>query len=878
MYGDVKQHPAILISLFFVGILVANAANYYVAPDGNDGSDGKSVDHAFATIQKGIDRMSAGDTLYICSGRYHEEIVISNRTDLTIQAYSNKSPVIDGTIPITGTWAPTNLNGHSIWVVSAPEDIWQLFVNDRMQVVARWPNVTKGHPCDPVQLKLNGYEPIEGTWWDLGTWGRMLNKWNADGILTNNTAYHDLAAEGVSFAGGSIILNFHSESQFSRNIISHEAGSNVLTYEPVVNPHDKGAGPFIIEHLNALDCPGEWWYDKNTGLIWFWPEDEADPNALNIRGKTVNYGLTMVACSNITIKGVDFFACTVNAPNQSNLTFDDCVFSYPTWFPRMLGIHTYNIVSGESRMLPLGEGTTRLNNGSHYTIKNCIFEYSDAMIDMQDGFRNTVENNLFHHFSFTGMASFILNMNSNFESIQKRNTFHTNGSKVMSKHSHCDVAWSRAYYFGYLQADGTAWQCKGGNGGGGGSDGVRRHHCWHHDALKSAGRWDGSNGINGTNDHIVSWNSPGSLMVKGDYHSTHNNTAVFAHDPTDNQIKVLYDTDLPEIRNAHSWTCNNLADSISAIRSGYYPLNGFTASNWNGYDHPDPSDTSDRQLRDPKNLDFRPKASSELVDAGIVIPGINEDYMGSAPDIGAYEFGCTNYWIPGFQAVEASTPIPPNGSTTAKTDADLMWLAGRDAISHNVYFGTSPGDLTFRTNQVNNIFDPGPLTSGQTYYWRIDEITHTGTVVGTEWNFTPRSRVSIAFNFFTPVADTYVLYDASNDEAANANYGSSTAIRFTNLNDGSLIRYGYMKFDVSVTGKIVSATLKLYNPNGGTVRGLGIYSMTDTTWDGNTLTWNNRPPIDGSLLDRKDIQTGWGSFNVTEGLTSTGMVSFALIK
>ena len=34
-------------------------------------------------------------------------------------------------------------------------------------------------------------------------------------------------------------------------------------------------------------------------------------------------------------------------------------------------------------------------------------------------------------------------------------------------------------------------------------------------------------------------------------------------------------------------------------------------------------------------------------------------------------------------------PIPPNGTTTAKCDADLMWLAGYGAQSHYVYFGTN---------------------------------------------------------------------------------------------------------------------------------------------------------------------------------------------
>ncbi len=37
------------------------------------------------------------------------------------------------------------------------------------------------------------------------------------------------------------------------------------------------------------------------------------------------------------------------------------------------------------------------------------------------------------------------------------------------------------------------------------------------------------------------------------------------------------------------------------------------------------------------NADYKPNISSPLIDAGIYIPGANDDYGGSAPDIGAFE-------------------------------------------------------------------------------------------------------------------------------------------------------------------------------------------------------------------------------------------------
>jgi hypothetical protein len=50
--------------------------------------------------------------------------------------------------------------------------------------------------------------------------------------------------------------------------------------------------------------------------------------------------------------------------------------------------------------------------------------------------------------------------------------------------------------------------------------------------------------------------------------------------------------------------------------------------------HENPSD-----LVNPVNGDFTLLPSSPNIDRGVVIPGINDDFFGSAPDLGAYEFG-----------------------------------------------------------------------------------------------------------------------------------------------------------------------------------------------------------------------------------------------
>ncbi len=68
---------------------------------------------------------------------------------------------------------------------------------------------------------------------------------------------------------------------------------------------------------------------------------------------------------------------------------------------------------------------------------------------------------------------------------------------------------------------------------------------------------------------------------------------------------------------------------------------------------------------DPVSADYSLETTSNLIDAGLLIPGINQDYMGAAPDIGAFEyegFGFTLHASPEVQAIQ------PGGTATFLLD------------------------------------------------------------------------------------------------------------------------------------------------------------------------------------------------------------------
>jgi hypothetical protein len=83
----------------------------------------------------------------------------------------------------------------------------------------------------------------------------------------------------------------------------------------------------------------------------------------------------------------------------------------------------------------------------------------------------------------------------------------------------------------------------------------------------------------------------------------------------------------------------------------------------------------------------------------------------------------------------AWNPNPPDEAEVIGYYPVLSWKPGYGAISHDVYFGDEyPPE--FKRNQTATTFEPGPLSSNTTYYWRIDEVTPYQTTTGPVWTFT----------------------------------------------------------------------------------------------------------------------------------------------
>lgn len=260
---------------FFPGQGVA-AQNYYVAPGGNDANPGTEA-KPFATLERARDAVrqlkAAGPlreavTVHLRGGVYRAGKTIeftpedsgTERTPIFYAAEGRERPVISGGRLITG-WRKADGN---LWQATLPEvkeGRWyfhQLFVNGERRTRARAPN--------------QGYLYTEGI---LAPFNRA--KWSDPNIM---------AKRGFVFREGDIrrwpnfndalIVIYHSWTTSIHFITELDPAGRTVRLAPIstwpIGYWWEWNTRYHVENiLEALDEPGEWYLDRATGVLSYWP-------------------------------------------------------------------------------------------------------------------------------------------------------------------------------------------------------------------------------------------------------------------------------------------------------------------------------------------------------------------------------------------------------------------------------------------------------------------------------------------------------------------------------------------------------------------------------------------------------------------------------
>ena len=495
--------------------------------------------------------------------------------------------------------------------------------------------------------------------------------------------------------------------------------------------------------LEFLDAPSEWFYDSSTKKLYLWLHESDHPRGHDIHTKISTYAFTVTSGSTwIVFSNLKFFATTVyisgkdDTDDIGNIRLESLHFSYPSYSKRMLG------------SLAIPNMTTVYYNGlltknaGNFSIFNCTWEYADGQTMQYRGADGVFENNLWHHNDFTCVGIGQLLRSYGVRDTFLRNTVHSNGPSIgfypgsgfendrkLGLSVAAKVSLNLFYDLKYLQNDGSHVQTAISS-----QNGTVIDYNWSYDTMKTGLRFDRGTeegapwGYNGTMRYNVIWKTRG-LQIKGDDHHLENNLCFDSLIPHD--ITVLgFPGGGVKGENTHTVTTGNILQQGVCT---YYD-NGTNCTDIPGNFTNNAIEDVHKHLRDPDNFDFRPNQDSDYIAKGI----------------GPYGMECMShggvYWIPGRQQLLASMSIPPNGTTTAKCDANLMWLAGYGAQAHSVYFGmnktavmvatmSSPEFITTLTAPGNIIEPHLKLKAGGMYYWRVDVHDVSTVIIGEVWQF-----------------------------------------------------------------------------------------------------------------------------------------------
>ncbi len=102
-----------------------------------------------------------------------------------------------------------------------------------------------------------------------------------------------------------------------------------------------------------------------------------------------------------------------------------------------------------------------------------------------------------------------------------------------------------------------------------------------------------------------------------------------------------------------------------------------------------------------------------------------------------------------------NSPNPSNGTTGVNVNADVSWAGGdpdADAVTYDVYFGTSSSPSKVVGNQSATLYDPpGMMLYATTYYWKIVAWDAYGaSAAGPKWHFTTTANNPPVFGIPAP--------------------------------------------------------------------------------------------------------------------------------
>ncbi|MDF2921123.1 MAG: carbohydrate-binding cenc domain protein [Paenibacillaceae bacterium] len=396
-----------------------------------------------------------------------------------------------------------------------------------------------------------------------------------------------------------------------------------------------GNNYYLYGSLQALDADKEWHYDQATSTLYL-AADSFDPTEAQLEAKARDYAFVLRDRSHIELSGIRMYAAGVDTTDGQTLELDGLQIEYV------------------SQPLVL--------SGNDNVIRNSRLAYSPKAMIEATGSGNRIFNNEIRSTNYLGDgASVAMNGSQN---LLAHNSLFDSGKMNVSFSGRANlIEYNDIYNAGLLVNDIGMLYSFSFDG-----DNTEVRYNWIHDNKAERlgeGIYPDNSSTNFIFHHNVVWNVGAALRLN----TPNNNMLVYNNTLVGNTgiFGYIYRSDMYG------------GQFVNNILTGAYVFSDdmLRESNIEG--------SNDPLFADRAGYDFSLTAASPARDNGQVVAGITDGYAGTAPDIGAYEYGQPQ-WVPGHDFLtnpdaeyEPSEPVYRNrilkGGFEWLTDIEEPWTA-----------------------------------------------------------------------------------------------------------------------------------------------------------------------------------------------------------
>jgi len=385
---------------------------YYVdGTNGRDSNDGLSINSAFKTIEKAkstvknlCSNMTSDITVLIAGETYHLKSTLlftpqesgTNGYKVVYRNYNDNKPVISGAEVIKVRWKNDTGNIKKTFIGKG-RVFRQLYVNDNKAVRSRIPNI--GELSILPTVKENNVSPADSSQTGLYIEGDFIKQ--------------PIRKDEIEI---SVFIEWMNKrfriGRLEKDSIGIKAVINAYEWECLKNgaqalrKYHEHRQYFLENAYEFIDSPGEWYYDKLTGYLYYYPLPGEDLTTAKIAIPGTEELIKLAGTIDKSVGNIAF----------SGLQFSGTAWNYPSFFG-LIDVQGNTIVPNTaSRINPDYQyrhnykkdrvsAAFSVNYSYNILIDNCKFENLGGNgITITEGGENiSVTNNVFRNISSSGI-------------------------------------------------------------------------------------------------------------------------------------------------------------------------------------------------------------------------------------------------------------------------------------------------------------------------------------------------------------------------------------------------------------------------------------------------------------------------------------------